>query len=250
MKHIRLIVILSLVVLVFSSCGDTADMAENQSSTRFIYRMANGEALDWDACAGMPVKVNLTTGKTTPVCIDPLCMHDTDECPFYNCFGCAADGTVLFFRRGLLTRNEKGFEGMETLCAYNEAMGDFKVLREYADSIICAGVKDNVLYYYTAEFQSENGELSCVYSLHCADGNSGKITDLPTERVYGQRAGIRTAAIIRILSPSTAEKFTGLNTTGTILPCIIRPIMPIRINNRCLRLNTRVSCFTVAGRII
>ena len=150
MKRLNLIALLLTALCLVTACNHHSTNPESPNHSKYIYRMADGNSLDWDTAMGMPIKINLVSGKTTPVCIDPLCMHDDADCPFYECFGCVADGTVIFFRRGWISRNEGGFEGSEKLCTYNAATGEVRVLEEYTDSIVYAGIHDNVLYYYTA----------------------------------------------------------------------------------------------------
>lgn len=189
MKRLNLIALLLTALFLFTACNNHSNIPESPNHSKYIYRMADGSSLDWDTAMGMPIKINLVSGKTTPVCIDPLCMHDDADCPFYECFGCVADGTVIFFRRGWISRNEGGFEGSEKLCTYNAATGEVRVLKEYTDSIVNARIHENVLYYYTAEFSSENDTWICTYQLHMADGVSGKITDLPLENEYTTEGG-------------------------------------------------------------
>lgn len=189
MKRLNLIALLLTALFLFTACNNHSNIPESPNHSKYIYRMADGSSLDWDTAMGMPIKINLVSGKTTPVCIDPLCMHDDADCPFYECFGCVADGTVIFFRRGWISRNEGGFEGSEKLCTYNAATGEVRVLKEYTDSIVYAGIHENVLYYYTAAFSSENDTWICTYQLHMADGVSGKITDLPLENEYTTEGG-------------------------------------------------------------
>ena len=120
MKISKLFCIILTAIFLFTACTSSVGQ-ENSNHEKFIYRMADGTSLDWNTSIGVPVKVNLVSGKTTPVCIDPLCMHDDADCPFYECFGCVADGTVIFFRRGWISRNEGGFEGSEKLCTIRAA---------------------------------------------------------------------------------------------------------------------------------
>lgn len=181
--------ILFALLISFTSCSNDSGLTESYDHSKYIYRMASGESLDWNTSFGMPIKINLISGKTTPVCIDPLCMHDDVDCPFYESMGCMVDGTVIFFHQGWINRTETGFEGSEKLCTYHAVTGEVHILREYADSIVYAGIHDNVLYYYTAEFSSDNDTWFCTYKLHMADGISGKITDLPLDREYTTEGG-------------------------------------------------------------
>ena len=184
-----------LTLFGFVSCGqsrsetvpvsghtETEETETAPSYDLYVYRLENGP-LSWNQ-DGMPYKVNLVSGKTTPVCTDPLCMHDSEECPFYECTGCAIDGEILFYRRGYLSRNENGYFGTEKLCACEVAEGKTRVLRDYADSLIFLGVHRDMLYYYTAEWEKEGEELVCTYHLHRADGKSGAIEDLSLPETY------------------------------------------------------------------
>jgi hypothetical protein len=165
----------------------------------YVYRMEEG-AIGWNQ-PGIPFKVNLVSGRTTPVCTDPLCMHDTEECPFYECNGCSVDGEILFYRRGMLTRDENGNTGTEKLCACHVAEGKTRILREYADSLIFLGVRRDMLYYYTAEWGMEESDFVCTYRLHRADGKSGSVEDLSLPGTYRTVGGyIDTRDYPRILT--------------------------------------------------
>ncbi|MBQ3859462.1 MAG: hypothetical protein II779_02970 [Clostridia bacterium] len=168
--------------------GAGASGGENRPQYNiYAFRMENGK-LNWNQ-PGLPYKVNLVSGKTTPVCTDPLCMHDTEECPFFDCNGCAVGEEILFYRRGSLSRYENGFRGTEKLCACAVADGKTEVLREYADSLIFLGVRGDMLYYYTAVWSKEGDGLACTYSLHRADGKSGTVEDLPLPETYRTTGG-------------------------------------------------------------
>ena len=232
MKKLNFITLLLTALFLFTACSNHSNIPESPNHSKYIYRMADGSSLDWDTAMGMPIKINLVSGKTTPVCIDPLCMHEDADCPFYECFGCVADGPVIFFRRGWISRTEVGFEGSEKLCTYNAATGEVRVLEDYTDSIVYAGIHDNVLYYYTAEFSSENDTWICSYQLHLADGISGKITDLPMERNTQPKEDSLPTAIIRIFFPLMMRIFIGWNTAAFRKQSIIKPTGWRRIN-RC-----------------
>lgn len=178
-----------------SSSEDSAIGNERQPSSeadvpsydKFVYRLTD-DRLDWNK-VGMPLKVNLTSGKTTTACIDPLCMHNTEDCPFFDCTGSMIDGEILFYRRGWMQRRENGYTGTEKLCTYHVATGKIQVLEEYTDSLVFLGAYDDVLYYYTAEWENSGNELVCTYHLHRADGKTGKVTDLNLPETYDTTGG-------------------------------------------------------------
>ena len=183
MKATKLFCFLLTAVFLFTACS-SSQQQENSNHEKFIYRMADGTSLDWNTSIGVPVKVNLVSGKTTSVCIDPLCMHDSAECPFFECYGCAADGWILFFRRGWTMRTENGTEGSEKLCTYNAATGEVHVLHDSSDAIVYAGIHKNTLYYYLAQFSFDEDTPYCIYRLYRADGVSGTVTELPLDKAY------------------------------------------------------------------
>ncbi len=198
MKKVLCVILAGILIFfVLTSCesgqksaADGTEPAEAESGPEYdlyVYRMEEG-AIGWNQ-PGIPYKVNLVSGRTTPVCTDPLCMHDTEECPFYECNGCAVDGEILFYRRGMLARNESGYTGTEKLCACEVAEGKTRVLRDYADSLIFLGVRGDKLYYYTAEWEREEDGLVCTYRLHRADGKSGSVEDLPLPGTYRTAGG-------------------------------------------------------------
>jgi len=196
-KHLLGLLAGILILGTVTSCqpetsADTADSAASPqisetappqpSYDRFVYRLEN-TVLDW-LNIGMPLKVSLTSGKTTAVCIDPLCMHDSEDCPFFDCTGAVIDGEILFFRRGWMSRGENGYTGTEKLCTYHVATGKMHILEEYTDSLVFLDVFDDVLYYYTAEWEKAGDTLACTYHLHRADGKTGKVTELTLPETY------------------------------------------------------------------
>ena len=159
----------------------SAEAESGPGYDRYVYRMEDG-AIGWNQ-PGIPYKVNLVSGRTTSVCTDPLCMHDTEECPFYGCSGCAVDGEILFYRCSIPSPDENGAV-TERLCACHVAKGETRVLREYTDDLIFLGARDDMLYYHTAEWEREEDELVCTYRLHRADGKNGSVEDLPLPETY------------------------------------------------------------------
>ena len=89
MKKFLLIIFLGLIfvgILVSCHLDETSDVSGNTalkettpspSYEKFVYRLEH-DKMDFTA-VGMPLKVNLNSGKTTTACIDPLCMHDTGD---------------------------------------------------------------------------------------------------------------------------------------------------------------------------
>jgi len=157
------------------------------SYDKFVYRLEYTEIGPNNP--GMPLKVNLHSGKTTTACIDPLCMHDSEDCPFYACMGCMIDGEIIFFQHGQLLRGENGYTGTEKLCTYHVATGEVHSIAEYTDSIIFLDVFEDILYYYTAEWEEMGDTLVCTYHLHRADGKTGKITALTLPETYTSAKG-------------------------------------------------------------
>ena len=74
MKLTKLLCIIFTAIFLFTACSSSVGQ-ENSNHEKFIYRMADSGALDWNTSIGVPLKVNLVSGKTTSVCIDPLCMQ-------------------------------------------------------------------------------------------------------------------------------------------------------------------------------
>ena len=180
-----------LTLFCTASCGsghtaalggiDSAESKTGPEYDRYVFRMEDG-AIGWNQ-PGIPYKVNLVSGRTTYACTDPLCMHDTEECPFYACSGCAIDGEILFYRRSIPSPNENGAL-TESLCTCHAAEGKTRVLRESADSLIFLGARDDMLYYYTAEWERDEDDPACTYRLHRADGKTGSVEDLPLPDTY------------------------------------------------------------------
>ena len=193
MKHFAAILLTATLLLI--GCTDSSPLPEESVITPsetvrglYVFRTEQGEPLSWHSY-GMPLKINLLTGQTTTVCLDPLCMHDSEDCPFFSCSGSMADGEFLFYRRGDLVREEGGYSGSESLCTYNVLTGEAKLLETYPDSLIFAGIHGDYLYYYTAIWANDGPELSCTYHLWRADGRTGKILSLPLDKEYRSTGG-------------------------------------------------------------
>ena len=117
-------------LLLFCSCTDTANNRITMSDI-CVFRQRSD---------GVPVKTVLTSGITSTVCVDPLCMHDT-ECPLYNsAFDSITLGDTYCFVSGNMSVGENTGErsGEVRLCAYNMTSGDIRVLQTYRDSILPA----------------------------------------------------------------------------------------------------------------
>ena len=170
MKKILISILIWVVIsTVFVSCNqdemlnvpDNINQTDNTPSPiydKFVYRLEH-DKLGINNI-GMPLKVNLTTGNTTTACIDPLCMHDSPDCPFYDCMGSMIDGEVIFFQRGQMLRGENGYTGTEKLCTYHIATGQIHVLEEYSAEVNC-GTKEELLHSiisFTSQVVKENNK--------------------------------------------------------------------------------------------
>ena len=127
---ISLYTALMLTAMLICGCGDTDDNRITMSDI-CVFRQRSD---------GVPVKTVLTSGITSTVCVDPLCMHDA-ECLLYDsAFDSITLGDTYCFVSGNMSVGENTGErsGEVRLCAYNMTSGDIRVLQTCRDSILSA----------------------------------------------------------------------------------------------------------------
>lgn len=148
---------------------------------------------------GTPVKTVLSIGSTSTVCIDPLCMHDT-ECPLYqraneSDIGTITVGNIYPFVYGSLSLNQNtgDHSGEVQLCTYDMTNGEVRVLETYNDTVLIMYGYDRYIYYTVAVYSETDDEIKNSYMLYRADIENGNIVEIPLDSEYSTSNSISTA---------------------------------------------------------
>ncbi|MBQ8187832.1 MAG: hypothetical protein IJ037_13325 [Clostridia bacterium] len=182
MKHGRIALTVLTVFLAVVFIGCSADETGNLTMSDIcVFRQRSN---------GIPVRTVLSSGITSTVCVDPLCIH-TDDCPLYGINNLSGEGAVALgdyycFTSGdiALDENTGLLSGEIKLCVYNMTDGKIRVLEVYADNVLLLYGYENYLYYTTAAYSKTDAGVQYRYSLCRADIKSGKIIDIPMEGAY------------------------------------------------------------------
>lgn len=148
---------------------------------------------------GIPIKTAITSGITSTVCVDPLCLHNA-ECPLYDSvnmgeYGAIPIGDIYCFVRGNMSeqKNTGIHSGEVRLCAYNMTNGELRILETYHDSILLMYGYDHYLYYTVSVYSKTDEGVKNSYALYRADIDSGKIIEIPLESEYSTVSYMNTA---------------------------------------------------------
>lgn len=188
MKKTILSFIFILVISLFS-CSKSNDM-ETNATDLYFFRTSQGYDVPDLSIFGVILKINPVTSNTAPVCIDPLCTHDNDDCPLYNISGAIISGNTLFFTKIFKDSIDIWRIKKCVLYAYDMQNGSIKTLETYTDIVIFLGAKDNYCYYIRTECEETESGLIYKYLFCKADGKSGKIIELPLDKNYETSGGI------------------------------------------------------------
>lgn len=124
---ISLLLLLSMIFTSFilTSCSDEEQPPEvdNTYTDNYIYTEQGG----------VLYKINPTTAYATPVCPDPLCMHDDTSCYFYG----MSEGDVKILGQYIYyMKDSKLWEYYKTLCRFNLESGTYEVLYQAEEGSI------------------------------------------------------------------------------------------------------------------
>ncbi|MBQ8512720.1 MAG: hypothetical protein IJ497_08910 [Clostridia bacterium] len=106
-------------------------------------------------------RYNVKTGNVTCMCQDPLCMHDTEECPLYGLrlqFYITADGELCFYRQfGSMNLSATGMlidvEHFNDFVLYDTEKQKIRVLESYGNT---AGFMPEL---YIGDYRYYNGQV-------------------------------------------------------------------------------------------
>lgn len=171
MKKLLTALLITLACVLTSSCaascangGNGGD--ENAASGNYIYMFA--------VVDGVAYKYNIKTGFASTMCDDPLCRHDSGECPFYGVgedfFNCG--GSVYYSVGG-------------SLCRYDTGTGERHRLFD-ADGIIAEmEMADGIVYYNAVAFDyAPDAERPVSVDIYSYDTETGKTEKLNDESLY------------------------------------------------------------------
>jgi len=126
---------------------------------------------------GTLVRYNPETGNITTVCPDPLCMHDTVDCPFAGAipFFYMKDDSIIYMRRFYLP-SEGNYQ---QYCTYDIENMKLKVHHEYLDEngsfgYAPASVLHNGFWYFHEMVYDEETDTS-GWGIHQLNLKSGKM---------------------------------------------------------------------------
>jgi len=114
------------------------------------------------------LRFNPKTGAITTVCPDPLCTHNTPECPFAGkMFNLSIDGDMIIYVRRYVDRDnfEAKNDSVIQICSYNLSNMEMKVHRETITPETQAGAfkksmlyHDGYIYLYEMLYDEEAGK--------------------------------------------------------------------------------------------
>ena len=178
----RGILLLFVLVLTVAGCASTKQpTAETYDmASLFIFRSADGQPIADGV--NHPVKINPVTGAVTSVCVDPLCSHDSADCPLYGIQSAMVSGSRMYYVAGSLSVAQKTGErsGHCEVRAYDMTNGTVKKLAQSEDAILLLGAYRDAVYYAAAVYEDETDGFR--YALFRADDR--KTTELPLAHEY------------------------------------------------------------------
>ena len=117
------------------------------------------------------VRYNCASGNVSAVCSDPLCFHNTEDCPMVGIvnWNILPDGRVCYSHRFT-----KGKTEINDLALYDPESGNKSLLYQYGDSYF-TGVElftDNYRFYPSIEYDEEGGLFVCgLYRMELKTGD-------------------------------------------------------------------------------
>jgi len=147
---------------------------------------------------GIPVKTVLSSAKTTSVCVDPLCTHET-ECPLNGAANMGDLGGIALGNRYCFVKGSIGidvdtgeYNGECQLCVYDMTEGTIQKIEAYADNILLMDAHGRYVYYAVASYNNEKDVISYGYSLYRADVESHDIIEIPLTADYSTENAMST----------------------------------------------------------
>ncbi len=172
MKRLFLLLIVGAMLFALPSCGGQNNEPDGKMYTdNYVYTMWKPS----DTSAHTLYRIDVLSATGTPVCPDPLCGHDTNECPFYsiNTEGSGIAGSGIYYLRGSVP-----MKYCRQVCRFDLESGKLAILYENSAATIARlFVFDD--YVYFLELVGD-GKESPTYTFHLMRYSirDGKTTDL------------------------------------------------------------------------
>ena len=143
-----------ILALLFFSCGSKPFEDSHDMSAYYMFRSSEGYHLS--DSAREPIKINPVTGEVSFVCIDPLCIHDSPDCPLYEIQSAVISGIRLFFVSEEMSSSRKGDrKGYCEIREYDMVNGEINKLASYSNGIVLLGAYRNSVYYTALIYEKE-----------------------------------------------------------------------------------------------
>lgn len=172
MKRLFLLLIVGAMLFALPSCGGQNNEPDGKTYTdNYVYTMWKPS----DTSAHTLYRIDVLSATGTPVCPDPLCGHDTNECPFYsiNTEGSGIAGSGIYYLRGSVP-----MKYCRQVCRFDLESGKLAILYENSAATIARlFVFDD--YVYFLELVGDGKESpTYTFRLMRYSIRDGKTTDL------------------------------------------------------------------------
>ena len=172
MKRLFLLLIVGAMLFALPSCGGQNNEPDGKTYTdNYVYTMWKPS----DTSAHTLYRINVLSATGTPVCPDPLCGHDTNECTFYgiNTEGSGIVGSSIYYLRGSVP-----MKYCRQVCRFDLESGKLAILYENSAATIARlFVFDD--YVYFLELVGDGKESpTYTFRLMRYSIRDGKTTDL------------------------------------------------------------------------
>ena len=172
MKRLFLLLIVGAMLFALPSCGGQNNEPDGKTYTdNYVYTMWKPS----DTSAHTLYRIDVLSATGTPVCPDPLCGHDTNECPFYgiNTVGSGIVGSSIYYLRGSVP-----MKYCRQVCRFDLESGKLAILYENSAATIARlFVFDD--YVYFLELVGDGKESpTYTFRLMRYSIRDGKTTDL------------------------------------------------------------------------
>ena len=167
-----------LLVIMFCACSTNTGKSHDSSSSDAVTCTDDWDGLDgvflpqlrgdsfmklygdelYCMDNGVFFRLNVKTGLRTDVCTDPLCTHDTENCPFYGLWTYFIDGDTVWF-----TAETKNYDSSATrrkskkcICTYDIRTQKRTLIYEIPDDgtgYHLLGIFDGYLYYVRSQYR-------------------------------------------------------------------------------------------------
>ena len=171
MKNRAFVMILILMLsMMLSSCRDDGPQPNSPAySDDYLYTYIDTTLY----------RISPYSESISPVCPDPLCSHNTQDCPFYACEEFDFSGEYVYYLRDGNRKSESLWGGCDRLCRYSLSSGKYEELY-LADkgTLVRLAVFDDKIYFTLNISEYDDGNFSMKYIPFLYEITSGKVTQL------------------------------------------------------------------------